>query len=511
MFLAKPGETEATLLEEAPPSRTAISSEGRHVGLLYTRPSTYGVPSWAAFFENAIDPNKLGLRSASASAVLVVPVKKRLFALTFGYGRSFINRGAVEESFGLRVTLNTVGENQIRSIDRKTFEGITTHVREQASKEGTFGDFGLNVERDLLRAVVGTPSDPEFGSRLAGMDALSVAARVKLAGLVDLLARYLTASQDSTYRRKHPWIGNIVEVRDVGVVNQLNETLFEDLRASNLERKWLAVPDLMEWTDVGGFRYTTSKTKPLLEDIHLSTYLAQVRGLQNLDLPTAKRHRVHAFSATSGEESDHWSVFNCLYAEVELSGETYLLNNGQWFHIDSRFARSVDSAISAIPSTRCPLIEYSTPDDEAKYNRRLAKSLQGSCLMDRKNITYGGGKSRIEFCDVLTSSRQMLHVKRYRGSAVLSHLFAQGAVSAAAFVADAEFRKRLNPMLCKGHRLKNPMRRPDAHHWEVAYVIASQSGRELRLPFFSRVTLRNAANQLASLGFQVTLTKVSIS
>ncbi len=49
--------------------------------------------------------------------------------------------------------------------------------------------------------------------------------------------------------------------------------------------------------------------------------------------------------------------------------------------------------------------------------------------MDKKNIPYGGGYSRIEFCDLFSKSKQMIHVKRYGGSSVLSHLFNQGLVS----------------------------------------------------------------------------------
>lgn len=50
--------------------------------------------------------------------------------------------------------------------------------------------------------------------------------------------------------------------------------------------------------------------------------------------------------------------------------------------------------------------------------------------MDRQLISYGGGASRIEFCDVLSDSGQRIHVKQYSGSSVMSHLFNQGLVSA---------------------------------------------------------------------------------
>ena len=130
--------------------------------------------------------------------------------------------------------------------------------------------------------------------------------------------------------------------------------------------------------------------------------------------------------------------------------------------------------------------------------------------MDAKQVSYGGGHSSLEFCDVFVSSRTMIHVKKFRGSSVLSHLFAQGVAAATAFVSDAEFRKELNKKLPPAFRLANTTTRPQARHYELAYVIASHSTRPLQLPFFSRVTLRNARRQLEALGYSVTLTKVPI-
>lgn len=66
-----------------------------------------------------------------------------------------------------------------------------------------------------------------------------------------------------------------------------------------------------------------------------------------------------------------------------------------------------------------------------KFEKTLAKkSPNHFLLMDRRLISYGGGRSRIEFCDVLTDDGKRIHIKRYSGSATMSHLFNQGLVSA---------------------------------------------------------------------------------
>jgi uncharacterized protein (TIGR04141 family) len=130
--------------------------------------------------------------------------------------------------------------------------------------------------------------------------------------------------------------------------------------------------------------------------------------------------------------------------------------------------------------------------------------------MDQKTIVHGGGHSKIEFCDILTNDRKLIHVKKYGGSSVLSHLFMQGAVSGELLVADAEFRLKLNRALPRGHKLPEPRRRPNPADFEVVYAIISASRNPLNIPFFSKVSLRSARRRLMSYGYQVTKKKIQI-
>jgi uncharacterized protein (TIGR04141 family) len=102
----------------------------------------------------------------------------------------------------------------------------------------------------------------------------------------------------------------------------------------------------------------------------------------------------------------------------------------------------------------------------------------------------------------------MIHVKRYGGSSVLSHLFAQGAVSANIFLSDPQFRHQVNGVVPPSHQVASVEAQPRAADFEVAYAIASKDRGPLLLPFFSRVTLRSAHQQLSSMGYRVTMTKI---
>ena len=85
------------------------------------------------FFNSTVESESL--KVANIGAALVVPVivgndllgakedetissggggNQRYFVLTFGYGRTLINRSAIEERFGLKCVLNSVENDTLR-------------------------------------------------------------------------------------------------------------------------------------------------------------------------------------------------------------------------------------------------------------------------------------------------------------------------------------------------------------------------------------------------------------
>lgn len=145
-------------------------------------------------------PTELGSVS-SATAALLGCVNGSWFAVTFGQGRNLLRPQAITKSFGLRVTLNAVAEGSLRSIDKETFDAVANHSRQQASRETDSAEFGLDVERDLVHAVTGTPRDPALGERFSGTDALSVTAQLEIKNLESFLTSLQLLHGDDTYRR----------------------------------------------------------------------------------------------------------------------------------------------------------------------------------------------------------------------------------------------------------------------------------------------------------------------
>jgi uncharacterized protein (TIGR04141 family) len=146
----------------------------------------------------------------------------------------------------------------------------------------------------------------------------------------------------------------------------------------------------------------------------------------------------------------------------------------------------------------------------APYNESVAHDTAGYELLDKKNVSFGGSYDKIEFCDLVRDGHELIHVKFYRSSATLSHLFAQGSVSAETFVKHQDFRVKLNEKLPAGIKLIDPLVRPAAEKYRVVYAIATVKTLPAELPFFSKVTLKNAVMTLRALGFGVALAKIDV-
>ena len=161
-------------------------------------------------------------------------------------------------------------------------------------------------------------------------------------------------------------------------------------------------------------------------------------------------------------------------AELQADdGAAYLISAGKWYKIESNFVQSVNDYFNRIPRYPNALPEYHH-DGEAHYNASVVETNpQTFALMDRRNIPYGQGPNRIEFCDLYTTNRDIIHVKRYGGSNVLSHLFSQGAVSGELFRMQPEFRRLVNERLPESHRIRDHRQQPNRDEYHIVFAVVS--------------------------------------
>jgi uncharacterized protein (TIGR04141 family) len=392
-----------------------LNSGNALIGQLFVEQRSPKPPRWARFFRGFLEPSDLGLVSTS-SAVLFIEssTSNRLFAVTFGQGRHLLEDDSWEERFGLRVVLNSIGESNVRSIDKRKLDAISLHSREQASREASASEFEIDIEQDLLRAITGTPAESDLGHRLSGMDALHAAIPANLESLRDLLCLYYDRYMDDTYKRTFPWVDHISEIRSNALLSELDDAVIAKMVTNDLDRIWMAVPDVLQWERVDGFRYGQGRTYPRHHDIHLPGFLKTIVDLSFLTKEILSHRKIYCVD-NDGVLIECWPAYRCIYAEIEQGDETFLLSNGKWYRITTDFVHEVNEAFRRLPRYRHNLPKYQDASETA-YNLRAVESEPlRYALMDRKNIQYGGGKSSQEFCDLFSKQKDIRLISQVSG------------------------------------------------------------------------------------------------
>ncbi|WP_180297611.1 TIGR04141 family sporadically distributed protein [Snodgrassella alvi] len=480
---------------------------GSYTGYLYYKSNLPKSPRWVSLFEQFIDDTLEDVKNSSSSAIFIIKASKRFFALTFGYGKSLLQNGCYEENFGLRVALNSIDAEKLRSIDREHLDSIPRQERSQTNIAAALPNFGIDIEQDLIKAVTGTPTDTTLGKRLFGKDILKLNIPFSLEKIIPLLKKIENLYQATTYKENFAWIDNLKEVRENLLINKLDDQLLQKIQTDNFDKTWLVIPEIIDWSDIGGFRYQKQVQGEKLEDIDWQSYKSFLNQYTYpITIETLTKHNVLAISESTGQVFYKWSIYRCIYCELISNDTNYVLNNGKWYQIDNDFLKSLDNYLAKIPKSNLVLPPYNVAS-EAEYNQYVCSLNSNSFfLMDKKLISHGGGYSKIEYCDIYTQDRRLIHIKRDSGSSALSHLFAQGRISAELLLFDAKFRENLNTILPLSHQLKNITQNPNAKDFEVIFAIASHNKNNAKeLPLFSKINLRNTCKNFQKYGMRASL------
>jgi uncharacterized protein (TIGR04141 family) len=491
-----------------------VQKDGKELGTLVYRGGFQSKPSWISIFEGLPGFNSKAIFNQSSKAVYVLKHDSRWFCFTFGYARHLIDELAYERNFGLIVSLNLGAPLGIKSIDKTNVGHVSLHSREQATREIALANFEFNDDIDLLRSVTAKlpHNDGENQETVSGRDSVTIYTAVSVDALSEIAKRLYEAFNSTIYKRRYPWLGKIKEERDAQTIEALDSALTSSIVKEEFEKVWLAIPELVVWEEIRGFalRYRTEEPKKagpvLYQDLDIEEWHKVTRVDADLRAKQLKSKKIFVYWQDDRDPSS-WSVYRCLNAEVDLNRKKYILNDGDWYNIESNFVAEVNDFYDSVPNSKIQLPPYGT-NTEPNYLKSVAASDSNFALMDRKEVMIGGGRSRVEFCDLYSSSKEIIHVKKYGGSNLLSHLFSQALVSGDCFLHEPAFRAEVNKLLPQGFKLAHPKYQPIAKEFEVCVAVMSKVKGPLELPFFSKVSLKHAARNLRNFGYRVTKLKI---
>lgn len=512
IYLAKPGVgSDASKVINVDNAKPPINMEIAELeaSLYVKKEPPRPPPPWTKLFTDHQElPDDLFGSRKSVGAVFAVNLNGKLFILTFGTGFHLVKSEAIERDFGLRVTLNSVDPDKLRSLDKANYDHNPVNSRTQSSIDLGVFDLDVDSDLDMLYAVTGASRVPIFGSHVTGRDALTLVLDVRLNELKSVLLEALSRYEDAL-PKEFEWVEKIQRVKDKELLEVLDLELDDVLAKDEFQKMWLGEPEIVDWENQIGYSFDLYQKTPR----HVVLKIEQlVQYFKDKGIPlTSGSLKDQAIHINDNEYNSikKWSAYRCLYAEVSAEKEQYILRNGQWYIVNKSFVDYIDKHLKEFDPYVFEFPVYAH-DREEDYNDFVVGEYENVELMDKKFVKIGGPYDKLEFCDLIRDSSELIHVKYYRSSSTLSHLFSQGFVASEAFISDSSFRKRLNEKLPDSTKLKCTDSRPDPANYRIVYAVATNRSVPEDLPFFSKVTLKNALKTLKTLNYKVSVTAIKV-
>ena len=504
--------------------RLGLGMEGR----IYVKERKEGRPRWAEHLDKVHGSPLDGLTTLSASAVLFVKIKKRVVAFAFGYGRYLLDDAQVVLDFGIKTALNTLDNTTLRSVDLYSMEQEPLQKRTQAVRSSNINTFGIDVSRDILKAVTGEArSGIDWETIHGGGSQYSLTAKIKgFEELKDIAEKISDYYDLKTYQKDFEWVDNIQRVQNDSLRKTLDDLLIADLQKGVPSLLQLTLPEIGEWDKIAGFSYTNAKTD--IKSMISATDYFLVNPAVGHTLEKLKSNKVFCYDVSENET--YYSVYSCIYYELIHDKKFYILFSNSWFCVDPEFLNSINSSLKNVEESTLsfPDVEmYATPKAGAKtkkssklsveaegaYNERVSKAC-GYQLLDRKLIKPRTGASSIELCDLLSNKGEFIHAKHKKGgSAGISHLFAQGRIAAELLLSDKEFRKGARAKLSKATKSLVPLDKFDPSASEIVFLVLGDKTSDVKnnLPFFSKVNLWVTYLSLSQRNFKVSIAGAALS
>jgi len=474
-------------------------------------------PNWRQLLQEGVDSRLPELDNTSNRALVFFVIFDRIFAIPFGYGKHLIKDECIDRDFGLKTALNIIDADKLLSVDKANFGDLTVLTKTQTSKKGNPDSFDIDIVRDLLRSVTGQPSiamPGNIGNVITGNEGVYISPTTNLKLIPEILSSLKDEYEKETYKERFDWIDNIKTEKDPAVIEQLRKKLIADLKAKDTNNVHLAPPYIIEWETFDGISYTPKGD--IYNEFEITDfYAAKEEILKDLDWNKLSKLKLFTKFLDTDERYGS-SLWRFLNYETELDGSKYIFTLSNWYKVNKEYADEIYEYVSNFEETTLPFIDCSLGDNEGVYNEKLAMSNKQFILLDKKLVHSDLSRSGIEACDVMSDSKEFIHVKFRDSSATLSHLFSQGRVSSYSLRRDKTFRKNLRTKIAGlgFDRELIPLETKDVtpSDFTITFAIIESKKRSFieALPFFSLINFRLLAEELSMIGFNVKVKKIEI-
>jgi uncharacterized protein (TIGR04141 family) len=518
IYLLKPGYDATNALDENHNLEPAEATELPAGASLFILDSPRTPPWWKGYF--GVDGD---LWQQHKGALVFLPVGDRCFALSFGQVFHHLDDHSYEYDFGLRVTLNCLDPNELKSADMVA-PGPARRKRTQVPvrAELTFLDFDANSE--IIKSLTGKvkPEHATLFKNATGSIALKVSLKLEPAELVATCNTLLELYNREDYKESFPNIQNIAPIKDPTKIDELDEILLTSLRDKD-GNVTLTIPDIVDYRDNTCCVFSgNGQASDIFPDISLEQFyefLGDGFDLSSLTVGAIRNYRM-SLTDVEGNASQTYPLYRTLICDASPQHDTsvYHLCEGNWYKVEKSFLDRLTAYLDpkCADTDLCPYNHDGQKEGKAVYSEENynagVPAWDGRFIsLDQTSISPTG-QTGIEPCDVYTveddnhaqtGRRAVLyHLKISTRSSQLSHLFNQGVNAVELVQLEEVSRTKLKTLITErlagkdGNTYLSPI---DAYDFKVVFGIITHKNKDTRsknLPLFSRISLMRIMQRL---------------
>jgi len=322
-----------------------IDAEHELEGNLFVKIPADKKPKLTSFTEEITGEDLDELSNRSSSALLIVKTPDNTMAFTFGYGRFLLDTKYFVHDFGIKTALNTLKHDSLRSVDLLTLDDQAVQKKSQAARESDVGVFGIDISKDVLRAVTGSPKAGINLKNISGGDSVfSFGVEInidEISVLISLISGYYN---NDSYKGGFSWVDNIRRIKETSEISNLDDHLIVELKTKSPD-VCVTIPELADWDSIWGFSFTRSKNT-INPTIDIKDYYVTL-DVTTVSIDSIKRDRLFVYDVHENE-TEH-QIYRCIYFEHKIGNKVYVLFSGAWYEIDNDFMSRINTTLSKIP------------------------------------------------------------------------------------------------------------------------------------------------------------------
>lgn len=317
----------------------------------------------------------VSLGQSSVGTIVFLPIGGRTFAVTFGTSFHCLDEKSYEYDFGIKVTLNTVDSDKIKSTDL-LMPATAKRQRIQIPNASGLSYFDFSSDESILKRLTGAVKEQyrDLLHNATGSNCLRFASDRMPSDLVQLCSQLLDIYSLHDYKEIFPDLHNIVSIKDPEITNHLDNILVEHVQSGSTQLS-LSVPELIDYSTDFKVKYQGVGGRPKEhEDVSFDNYQKYLasRGFTVNDVCDLRNHSIVIFD-DSGNTLHKHSIYKSLLFDCTFEGKTYHLCEGAWYEVNKDFITKLKHELDAVFADSHSILCECNERDEGSYNLEAEK------------------------------------------------------------------------------------------------------------------------------------------